>query len=59
MRCDVSQEADIQALVAITRQHYDQVDAFISNAGILGEPNSADESPASGQQRLRSYAHCL
>lgn len=36
VRCDVSQEADIQALVATTRQHYGQVDAFISNAGILG-----------------------
>ncbi|MBK9571792.1 MAG: SDR family oxidoreductase [Rhodoferax sp.] len=36
VRCDVSQEADIQALVATTRQHYGQVDAYISNAGILG-----------------------
>lgn len=36
VRCDVSQEADIQALVATTRQHYGQVDVYMSNAGILG-----------------------
>lgn len=36
VRCDVSQEADIQALVATTRQRFGQVDAYISNAGILG-----------------------
>lgn len=37
MRCDVSREADIQALVAATRQRYGQVDIYISNAGILGD----------------------
>jgi NAD(P)-dependent dehydrogenase (short-subunit alcohol dehydrogenase family) len=42
VRCDVSQEADIQALVATTRQHYGQVDAFISNAGILGRMGGLD-----------------
>lgn len=36
VHCDVSQEADIQALVATTRQRFGQVDAYISNAGILG-----------------------
>lgn len=36
VRCDVSREADIQALVATTRQRFGQVDAYISNAGILG-----------------------
>jgi len=36
VRCDVSQEADIQALVAATRERFSQVDIFISNAGILG-----------------------
>ena len=36
VRCDVSQEADIQALVATTRQQYGQVDVYMSNAGILG-----------------------
>ncbi|MBS0340621.1 MAG: SDR family oxidoreductase [Proteobacteria bacterium] len=38
VRCDVSQEADIQALVAAARERHGQVDIFISNAGILGRP---------------------
>jgi NAD(P)-dependent dehydrogenase (short-subunit alcohol dehydrogenase family) len=42
VRCDVSQEADIQALVATTRQHFGQVDAYISNAGILGRMGGLD-----------------
>lgn len=37
MRCDVSREADIQALVAATRQRFGQADIYISNAGILGD----------------------
>lgn len=36
VRCDVSREADIQALVAAAREQFGQVDIFISNAGILG-----------------------
>jgi len=36
VRCDVSAEADIQALVAATRGRFGQVDAYFSNAGILG-----------------------
>ena len=36
MRCDVSVEADIQALVAATRSRFGQVDIYLSNAGILG-----------------------
>jgi NAD(P)-dependent dehydrogenase (short-subunit alcohol dehydrogenase family) len=36
VRCDVSREADIQALVATTRQRFGQVDIYMSNAGILG-----------------------
>ncbi len=36
MRCDVSVEADIQALVAATRARFGQVDIYMSNAGILG-----------------------
>lgn len=38
VRCDVSLEADIQALVAAARERFGQVDIFISNAGILGRP---------------------
>lgn len=36
LRCDVSVETDIQALVAATRARFGQVDIFMSNAGILG-----------------------
>jgi NAD(P)-dependent dehydrogenase (short-subunit alcohol dehydrogenase family) len=36
VRCDVSREADIQALVAAARERFGQVDIFMSNAGILG-----------------------
>jgi NAD(P)-dependent dehydrogenase (short-subunit alcohol dehydrogenase family) len=34
--CDVSREADIQALVAYARGHHGRIDAYLSNAGILG-----------------------
>lgn len=42
VRCDVSQEAEIQALVATTRERYGQVDAYFSNAGILGRPGGIE-----------------
>ena len=34
--CDVSREADIQALVRSTRDRFGRVDVYFSNAGILG-----------------------
>jgi NAD(P)-dependent dehydrogenase (short-subunit alcohol dehydrogenase family) len=37
VRCDVSKEADIQALVAATRERFGRVDVYVSNAGILGK----------------------
>ena len=37
VRCDVSQEAEIQALVRAARERFGRVDAYISNAGILGK----------------------
>jgi len=36
VQCDVSREADIQALIASTRERFGQVDIYVSNAGILG-----------------------
>jgi NAD(P)-dependent dehydrogenase (short-subunit alcohol dehydrogenase family) len=42
MKCDVSVEADIQALVAATRRQFGQVDIFMSNAGILGKPGGIE-----------------
>jgi len=38
VQCDVSREADIQALIEGTRQRHGQVDIYLSNAGILGRP---------------------
>jgi NAD(P)-dependent dehydrogenase (short-subunit alcohol dehydrogenase family) len=40
--CDVSREADIQALVATTREKFGQVDIYMSNAGILGRPGGIE-----------------
>jgi NAD(P)-dependent dehydrogenase (short-subunit alcohol dehydrogenase family) len=36
VRCDVSREDEIQALVAGAKQRFGQVDIYMSNAGILG-----------------------
>ena len=36
MRCDVSQESDMNALVVATLEKYGAVDIFCSNAGIIG-----------------------
>lgn len=37
VRCDVSVESDIQALVATARQRFGRVDIYMSNAGIIGK----------------------
>ncbi len=42
VRCDVSREADIQALVATARERFGQVDIYMSNAGILGRPGGIE-----------------
>lgn len=42
VRCDVSREADIQALIEATRQRFGRVDIYISNAGILGRPGGIE-----------------
>ena len=36
VRCDVSSEADIQALVRQARERFGRIDVYFSNAGILG-----------------------
>jgi len=48
MACDVAKEADIEALVALARETYGQVDIFVSNAGIVGrnpDRNMATSAP--------------
>jgi NAD(P)-dependent dehydrogenase (short-subunit alcohol dehydrogenase family) len=59
VRCDVSREADIQALVATTREKFGQVDIFMSNAGILGTPGGIDLPDALWQKmwEVHGMAH--
>ena len=59
VRCDVSKEADIQALVATTRERYGRVDAYISNAGILGRMGGLDLEDALWNKmwEVHSMAH--
>ncbi len=42
LACDVSREADVQAVVASTIERFGRVDVFFSNAGILGQPGGLD-----------------
>jgi NAD(P)-dependent dehydrogenase (short-subunit alcohol dehydrogenase family) len=59
MKCDVSVEADIQALVASTRQQFGQVDIFMSNAGILGRPGGIELEDALWEKmwQIHGMAH--
>jgi NAD(P)-dependent dehydrogenase (short-subunit alcohol dehydrogenase family) len=59
VRCDVSREADIQALVAATRERFGQVDIFMSNAGILGKPGGLELEDALWQKmwEVHGMAH--
>ena len=59
MRCDVSREADIQALVSAARQRFGQVDIYISNAGILGDLGGFElEDPLwQAMWQIHSMAH--
>ncbi len=50
--CDVTSEADIQALVAAAEDHYGKVDLFCSNAGlIIDEPGHAASASNEAWQR--------
>ena len=42
VRCDVSQEADIQALAQQARDRFGRIDIYFSNAGILGRMGGID-----------------
>jgi NAD(P)-dependent dehydrogenase (short-subunit alcohol dehydrogenase family) len=42
LSCDVSREADIQALVARSRERFGRIDVYCSNAGILGRPGGLE-----------------
>ncbi len=57
--CDVSREADIQALVAAARHRYGQVDVYVSNAGILGRKGGLDLEDAlwNSMWQIHAMAH--
>ncbi|MBE7939962.1 MULTISPECIES: SDR family oxidoreductase [Ramlibacter] len=57
--CDVSREADIQALAAAARQRFGRIDIFMSNAGILGRPGGLELDDALWQKmwEVHGMAH--
>ena len=59
LRCDVSVEADIQALVAATRSRFGQVDIYLSNAGILGREGGfeLDDALWNAMWQVHGMAH--
>jgi NAD(P)-dependent dehydrogenase (short-subunit alcohol dehydrogenase family) len=59
VRCDVSREADIQALVAATKDRFGQVDIYMSNAGILGTMGGVELEDALWQKmwEVHGMAH--
>jgi NAD(P)-dependent dehydrogenase (short-subunit alcohol dehydrogenase family) len=56
LRCDVSREADIQALVAAARERFGQVDIYVSNAGILGPMGGLELDDALWQRMWEVHA---
>ncbi|MBM4363397.1 MAG: glucose 1-dehydrogenase [Deltaproteobacteria bacterium] len=44
VRADVAREADVDALVAATRQRFGRVDVLVNNAGVANVAPAADES---------------
>jgi NAD(P)-dependent dehydrogenase (short-subunit alcohol dehydrogenase family) len=59
VKCDVSREPDIQALVAQAKERFGQVDIFFSNAGILGTPGGLELDNALWQKmwEVHGMAH--
>ena len=59
VRCDVSRESDIQALVAQAKERFGAVDIYMSNAGILGERGGIELDDALWQKmwEVHGMAH--
>jgi NAD(P)-dependent dehydrogenase (short-subunit alcohol dehydrogenase family) len=59
VRCDVGREADVQALVATARARFGEVDAYVSNAGIIGEPGGLelDDALWDAMWRIHGMSH--
>src|SRR3569832_1122183 len=55
VRCDVSREADIRALVATARERFGQVDVYLSNAGIIGQTGGFELDDAQWEKMWQVY----
>jgi NAD(P)-dependent dehydrogenase (short-subunit alcohol dehydrogenase family) len=57
--CDVSREADIQALVRQARERFGRIDIYISNAGILGRMGGIelDDALWDSMWKIHGMAH--
>lgn len=52
MRCDVGEEADIEALVAAAYEQFDRLDVVINNAGVSDAPLKAEVETAAEFSRV-------
>jgi NAD(P)-dependent dehydrogenase (short-subunit alcohol dehydrogenase family) len=59
LRCDVSREDDIRALVEATRERHGPVDVYVSNAGILGRRGGLelDDELWTSMWQIHAMAH--
>ena len=59
VRCDVSKESDIKALVEAAKQAYGQIDIFFSNAGIIGREGGFELEDAMWESmwKIHTMAH--
>ena len=59
VRCDVSREDDIRALVETTRERHGHIDLYVSNAGILGRRGGIelDDELWTAMWQIHAMAH--
>jgi len=58
VRCDVSLEADVRALVETVRQRFGRIDVYVSNAGILSRGGlELDDELWTAMWRIHAMAH--
>lgn len=59
LRCDVSREDDIRALVEETRERHGRIDLYVSNAGILGQRGGIelDDELWTSMWQIHAMAH--
>ena len=59
VRCDVSLEADVRALVEMVRRRHGRIDVYVSNAGILGRRGGLEleDELWTAMWRIHAMAH--